>query len=191
MCSFDGLGAFSTRFDDPATASRPFDSSRDGLVPSGGASALVLERYDLAKERKASILGEILAYSFSSDGAHISVPLPGGLIRSMKKGLESAGLKPSDIDYICAHATSTPAGDLAEAESISEVFGPHGPLVSSLKSMTGHELWMSGSSQVVYSTIMARNGFIAPNINFETPDESSKNLTIAVEAVNKSPDHIL
>jgi len=191
MCSFDGLGAFSNRVDRPEAASRPFDADRDGLVPSGGAAAVVLERYDLAEKRGAKILGELLAYSFSSDGDNISVPSPDGLGRAMKKALVSAGLKPGDIDYVCAHATSTPAGDAAEALNISAVFGPGTPWVSSLKSMTGHELWMSGASQVVYSMIMAQKGFIAPNANFNRPDDASSKLRIATEAVNEPPKHIL
>lgn len=191
MCSFDALGAFSIRLDDPESASRPFDARRDGLVPSGGAAALVLERYDKARARGAAILGEIRGYSFSSDGNHISVPSEEGLQRAMRKAISLADLSPGDIDYICAHATSTPAGDAAEARNITAVFGPKTPWVSSLKSMTGHELWMSGASQVVYCTIMARQGFIAPNINFSEPDEDSARLNIVAEAVGSPPEHVL
>lgn len=191
MCSFDALGAFSTRLDAPTKASRPFDASRDGLVPSGGAAAMVLERYDLAQARGATILGEIRGYAFSSDGNHISVPSQDGLQRAMRKAINLAGIKECDISYICAHATSTPAGDAAEARNISAVFGPHTPPISSIKSMTGHELWMSGASQVVYSTIMARQGFIAPNINFTEPDELSAALNITAERIDKTPEHVL
>ena len=108
-----------------------------------------------------------------------------------KKRISLAGIKECDIDYICAHATSTPAGDGAEARNISAVFGPRTPPVSSLKSMTGHELWMSGASQVVYSTIMAQQGFIAPNVNFTQPDEFSAALNIATERIDRSPEHVL
>lgn len=191
MCSFDGLGAFSTRVDDPFSSSRPFDADRDGLVPSGGAAALVLERYDLAQARGAEILGEVLCYAFSSDGNHISVPSQDGLQRAMRKAIAGAGLEPADVDYVCAHATSTPAGDSAEAANISAVFGPRTPPVSSTKSMTGHELWMSGASQVVYSTIMARKGFIAPNANFKNPDEHSARLNIVTESIGRSAEHVL
>ena len=191
MCSFDALGAFSLRLDDPPAACRPFDAGRDGLVPSGGAAAVVLERFDLARARGARILGEIGGYAFSSDGQHISVPSQGGLQRAMARAIAQAGLKPADIDYICAHATSTPAGDAAEAENILAVFGADGPWVSSTKSMTGHELWMSGASQVVYSTLMAEGGFIAPNLNFHTPDASSRHLRIAVETVDQAPEIVL
>lgn len=191
MCSFDGLGAFSVRTDEPSAACRPFDAGRDGLVPSGGAAALVLERYDLARARGATILGEVISYAFSSDGDHISVPSRDGLQRAMRKALERARLHPADIDYLCAHATSTPAGDAAEAENIRAVFGAKTPPVSSLKSMTGHELWMSGASQVVYTTIMARRQFIAPNINFREPDAATAGLNIITEAIPRAPENVL
>jgi len=191
MCSFDALGAFSMRLDAPQAASRPFDAARDGLVPSGGAAAMVLERYDLALARGAVILGEIGGYAFSSDGSHISVPSQEGLQRAMRKAITLAGIETCDIDYICAHATSTPAGDAAEARNISAVFGAKTPPVSSLKSMTGHELWMSGASQVVYSTIMAQNGFIAANANFTEPDEFSAALNIAAHRIDRAPEHVL
>lgn len=191
MCSFDALGAFSIRVDEPEAACRPFDADRDGLVPSGGAAAVVLERYDLARERGAAILGEVCSYAFSSDGQNLSVPSRDGLQRAMGKALAGADLKPADIDYLCAHATSTPAGDAAEAENILAVFGARTPWVSSLKSMTGHELWMSGASQVVYATLMAQQGFIAPNANFRTPDAVTGRLRIATETINHAPEHVM
>ncbi|WP_462323809.1 beta-ketoacyl-[acyl-carrier-protein] synthase family protein [Desulfoplanes sp.] len=191
MCSFDGLNAFSTRTENPATASRPFDADRDGLIPSGGAAIAMLENYDMAVRRGAKILGTVAGYGFSSDGANLSVPSRGGLARSMRAALDTADLPPSDIDYICAHATSTPAGDDVEAHNILDVFGNDGPLVSSTKSMTGHELWMSGASEVVYTTIMARDGFVAPNINFKTPDTASVHLNILTETVHRSPRNVL
>jgi 3-oxoacyl-[acyl-carrier-protein] synthase-1 len=191
MCGFDALGAFSIRLRDPKGASRPFDAHRDGLVPGGGAAVLVLERLDKAKERGARVLGEIRGYAFSSDGSHISIPSENGLQRAMRKAIALAGLQPGDIDYLCAHATSTPAGDSAEARNIRAVFGAGTPWVSSLKSMTGHELWMSGASQVVYSTIMAMEGFIAPNINFSEPDEDSAKLKIVVNTIPHPPEHVL
>ncbi len=191
MCSFDAIAAFSTRIDEPEAACRPFDADRDGLVPSGGAAALVLEHYDMAKERGAKILGEIAAYGFSSDGANISAPSQDGLKSAMQKTLENAKFKPADIDYISAHATSTPVGDSIEAQSIYGVFGPNTPWVSSFKSMTGHELWMAGASSVVYSVVMAQEGFIAKNLNFETPDAESEKLNIVTETINKSPETVL
>lgn len=191
MCSFDALGAFSTRFNDPAAASRPFDKERDGLVPSGGAAVVVLERYDLAEKRDARILGELKGYAFSSDGGSLSVPDQNGLRSAMMGALKASEMRPENIDYICAHATSTPIGDAVEAESISAVFGQKTPFVSSTKSMTGHELWMSGASQVVYSVIMAQEGFIAPNVNFVAPDESSAKLNIISQAVERGPRNVL
>ncbi len=191
VCSFDGLGAFSTRTQEPEAASRPFDKDRDGLIPSGGAAALVLERMDLAKARNAPVLGEILAYAFSSDGAFLSMPSLDGLQRAMQQALKRAEMTPSDIDYICAHATSTQEGDAAEAENIFSVFGDRCPPVSSTKSMTGHELWMSGASQVVYSVLMARGGFIAPNINFSGPDEHTKKLNIVTGTLDKGPGTVM
>jgi 3-oxoacyl-[acyl-carrier-protein] synthase-1 len=191
MCSFDGLGAFSLRTDRPESASRPFDRNRDGLVPSGGAAAIVLESFEAAKKRGARILGEVLTYAFSSDGNHISIPSPDGLTTCMAQALRQAGLKAQDIDYICAHATSTPVGDAVEAGAIKKIFDGAHPWISSLKSMTGHELWMSGAAQVVYSVIMAEEGFIAPNINFERPDPGFEDLKIPSEAVNRPPRTVL
>lgn len=181
MCSFDGLGAFSTRLDQPQGASRPFAKGRDGLVPSGGAAAVMLERYDLAVQRGATIWGELLGYGFSSDGENIIVPSRTGLGRAMAMALSSADVNSKDISYICAHATSTPIGDAMEAGNIIDVFGEHNVPVSSTKSMTGHELWMSGAAQVVYTCLMAKNGFLAPNINFDGPDEASEKLDIITE----------
>jgi 3-oxoacyl-[acyl-carrier-protein] synthase-1 len=187
MCSFDAIGAFSIRLEEPHKASRPFDKNRDGLVPGGGAAAVVLENIESAQKRGAPILGEIAAYAFSSDGQNISVPSDNGLQRAMKGALELAGMAPGEIDYVCAHATSTPLGDAAEARGIGRVFGAKTPYVSSLKSMTGHELWMSGASQIVYTAIMAQQGFIAPNINFDEPDEDSARLNIVKETINRPP----
>jgi 3-oxoacyl-[acyl-carrier-protein] synthase-1 len=191
MCSFDGLGAFSMRLDDPTAACRPFDAERDGLVPSGGAATLILERYDLAEQRGATILGELLGYGFSSDGAQLSVPSEDGLSRAMRSALDQGGLAAEEIDYLCAHATSTPAGDAAEAANIKKVFGAKTPPVSSLKSMTGHELWMSGASQVVYSTIMAQHKFIAANINYREPSEATSGLNIIRETIPQAPKKVL
>lgn len=181
MCSFDGLGAFSTRIATPHAASRPFAKGRDGLVPSGGAAAIVLERYDLAVKRGAKILGEVLSYGFSSDGENIIVPSRTGLGRAMRMALQESGCASQDIDYICAHATSTPKGDAMEAANITDVFGPCKVPVSSTKSMTGHELWMSGASQVVYTCLMAQHAFMAPNINFDGPDETTAQLDIVTQ----------
>ncbi len=179
MGSFDGLSAFSVREEDPTKASRPFDKDRDGLVPSGGAATVIIESYESAVRRGATILGEIRGYGFSSNGDHISVPNVEGPTRSLERCLKDANMAAREIDYINAHATSTPVGDLNEAKALHNIFGEHKPWISSTKSMTGHEMWMGGASEVIYSTLMMHNDFIAPNINFDNPDEDSAKLRIA------------
>lgn len=191
MSSFDGLGVFSPREEDPSKASRPFDASRDGLVPSGGGATLILESYESAVKRGAPIIAEVMGYGFSSNGGHISTPNMEGPATAMKRALEQANLQPSDIDYINAHATSTPVGDANEAKAIFEIFGECNTPVSSTKSMTGHECWMAGASELIYSTIMMENSFVAPNINFETPDEDSKKINIISSTLNKKIDIFL
>lgn len=187
ICSFDGLGAFSQRLETPEQASLPFDARRDGLVPGGGAAAVLLERLDLALERGAPILGEVLAYAFSSDGRHISVPSGEGLQRAMTEALERCGLTPEDVDCVSAHATATPAGDAAEAQALRGVFGALSPHVLCLKALTGHELWMSGASQVVYGALMARGGFLAPYPAFESADEACAGLSIVTRRLDQPP----
>lgn len=187
MCSFDGLGAFSVRVSDPESASRPFDAARDGLVPGGGAAAVILERYGLAQKRGARILGEVLGYGFSSDGENISIPSATGLGRAMRMAMREAGCAAADISYVCAHATSTPAGDGREAENLLDVFGGRRVPVSSIKSMTGHELWMSGASQAVYACIMAERGFTAMNRNFEQGDEITSRLNVITRTLEEPP----
>jgi 3-oxoacyl-[acyl-carrier-protein] synthase-1 len=185
MGTFDALSAFSIRESDPLKASRPFDRDRDGLIPSGGAATVILESLESAQKRGAKILGEVIGYGFSSNGAHISNPTVDGPVRSLHMAMKDAGIMAADVDYINAHATSTPAGDASEAKAIDEVFGGRKPLVSSTKSMTGHECWMAGASEIVYSVLMMQNSFVAPNINFENPDEDSAKLNIAKMAVEK------
>lgn len=185
MGSFDALSAFSILESDPTKASRPFDRDRDGLIPSGGAATVILESLESALKRGAPILGEIVGYGFSSNGGHISNPTVEGPVRSLVMALKDAGMTASEIDYINAHATSTPAGDASEAKAIDEVFGSYRPPVSSTKSMTGHECWMAGASEIVYSTIMMENSFVAPNINFENPDENSAKLNIVKSTLEK------
>jgi 3-oxoacyl-[acyl-carrier-protein] synthase-1 len=184
--SFDGLSAFSVRESEPAKASRPFDRDRDGLIPSGGAATVILESYESAIQRGAPIIAEIVGYGFSSNGQHISNSSVEGQIRSLQMALEDAHMSPAQIDYINAHATSTPGGDFAEAQAIDAVFGQSKPLVSSTKSMTGHECWMAGASEIVYSTLMMQHDFIAPNINFENPDQASAKLNIVTQTKEQS-----
>ena len=180
MASFDAIGAFSKRMDEPTKASRPFDRDRDGLVPSGGAAALVLEDYEHALARGANILAEVKGYGFSSNGtAIISQPSDEGCFIAMMRAMKDAGVEVSDIDYINAHATSTRQGDIYEAIALDRLFHGQHALISSTKGMTGHECWMAGASEVVYSLIMMQNNFVAPNLNFENPDEHSEKLNIA------------
>jgi 3-oxoacyl-[acyl-carrier-protein] synthase I len=179
MGTFDALGAFSIRENEPTKASRPFDRDRDGLIPSGGAATVIIESLESAQKRRAKILGEIIGYGFSSNGSHISNPTVEGPLRSLNMSLKDANIQASEIDYINAHATSTPQGDMSEAQAIDAAFGISKPPVSSTKSMTGHECWMAGASEIVYSMLMMQNSFIAPNINFENPDEFSAKLNIA------------
>lgn len=189
--SFDALSAFSVREEAPQAASRPFDSARDGLVPSGGAATVILEDYDTAIARGATILGEVVGYGFSSNGDHISQPNVDGPVRSLKMAMDAANMKPEQVDYINAHATSTPIGDMNEAKAIYEVFGETGVPVTSTKSMTGHECWMAGASEIVYSLLMMHNNFVAPNINLENPDEASAKLNIPTVAIDKKIDVFL
>ena len=192
MASFDAIGAFSKNMNEPAKASRPFDRNRDGLVPSGGAAALVLEDYDHAVARGADIIAEVVGYGFSSNGTSvISQPSDEGCIRAMQRAMDDAGLKPSDIDYINAHATSTRQGDMFEAMAIDKLFAGEHALISSTKSMTGHECWMAGASEIVYSIIMMQNGFVAPNINLEECDEYSEHLNIARETIDTEINTVL
>jgi 3-oxoacyl-[acyl-carrier-protein] synthase-1 len=191
MGSFDALSAFSARNDDPTKASRPFDRDRDGLIPSGGGATVILESYESAKRRGAPIIAEVLGYGFSSNGEHISVPNVDGPVRSLEMSLKQAGLKASDIDYLNAHATSTPVGDANEAQAIYHLFNQGRVPISSTKSMTGHEMWMGGTSEVIYSMLMAQNSFIAPNINFENPDEHSAKLNIISKTTEAKIDTFL
>ena len=191
MASFDALGAFSVRMDEPTKASRPFDRDRDGLVPSGGAASLVLEDYEHAKARGANILAEVIGYGFSSNGGGISQPSDEGSVVAMTRALDMSGVKAEDIDYINAHATSTHQGDMYEAMALNRMFGGKHALISSTKSMTGHECWMAGASEAVYSILMMQNDFVAPNINFEHPDEYSEKMNLATTTVETELNTVL
>jgi len=190
MPNFDALATFSTREDEPARASRPFDKDRDGLVPGGGAATIVLESLESARARGATILAEVMGYGFSSNGEHISNPSVEGQVRSIQRTLKDAGMDASAVEYVNAHATSTPAGDGSEAEAIYEVFGGKVP-VSSTKSMTGHECWMAGASEIVYSLLMMQHDFMAPNINFRHPDEHSAKINVLPETLQRPFDVFL
>ena len=191
MASFDALRASSPRMDEPTKASRPFDRDRDGLVPSGGAAALVLEDYEHAVERGAKILAEVCGYGFSSNGGGISTPSDEGCRIAMQRAMDDANVQADEIDYVNAHATSTPQGDMYEAKAMRSLFLGKHALISSTKSMTGHECWMAGASEAVYCTIMMQNNFVAPNINFENPDEYSEGLNITPETVDTELNVVL
>ncbi len=191
MASFDALRAFSIRMDEPAKASRPFDRDRDGLIPSGGAAALVLEDYDHAVARGANILAEVAGYGFSSNGGGISEPSDNGSVIAMSRAIKDAGIALDDIDYINAHATSTLQGDMYEAIALDRLFRGQRALISSTKSMTGHECWMAGASEIVYSIIMMQNNFVAPNINFENPDEYSEKINLTAKTVETEVNTVL
>ena len=191
MASFDALSAFSIRMDEPTKASRPFDRDRDGLIPSGGAAALVLEDYDHAIARGANILCELTGYGFSSNGGGISQPSDDGSVIAMSRAMKDAGLELDDIDYINAHATSTHQGDMFEAIALDRMFHGQRALISSTKSMTGHECWMAGASEIVYSILMMQHNFVAPNINLENPDEYSEKINLTAKTVDMELNTIL
>ncbi len=171
---FSAARALSTRNDEPEKASRPWDSGRDGFVMGEGAGVLVLESLDSAKRRGAEILAEVVGYGMSGDAYHMTSPAPegegGG--RCMKAALDSAGLNPEDVDYINAHGTSTPAGDVCETQGIKGVFGDHAKklMVSSSKSMTGHLLGAAGGIEAAFSVLAVHHGVVPPTINLDDPD---------------------
>ncbi len=182
VASFDGIQSFAFRADnDPSKASRPFDSQRNGLVPGGGAATLVVESYESAVRRGAPILAEIVSWGFSGNGDHISTPNVAGPARSLELCLEQSGVQLQDIGYVNAHATSTRIGDSREAQAIASIFGDYRVPVTSTKSQTGHEMWMAGASEIIYSMLMMKNGFIAGNVNFEQPDEETACINVLPE----------
>lgn len=189
--SFDGISAFSIREDAPQKASRPFDRDRDGLVPGGGAATVIIEEYEHAVKRGAPIIAEILGYGFSANGDHISSPNVEGPSKSLRMAIDRAGVKLDEIGYINAHATSTHVGDTNEAKAIYNVFGDRRIEVTSTKSQTGHEMWMAGASEIIYSMLMMKNNFIAANLNFENPDEDSAKLLIPAQRIEKHFDTFL
>lgn len=165
----------------PPRASRPFDRDRDGLVPGGGAATVIIESYEHAVKRGAPILAEIVSWGFSGNGDHISTPNVAGPARSLELCLNNGGISPQQIGYINAHATSTRIGDSREASAIAQIFGDCRVPVTSTKSQTGHEMWMAGASELIYSMLMMKNDFIAGNINFENPDEETARIHILPE----------
>jgi 3-oxoacyl-[acyl-carrier-protein] synthase-1 len=181
FCHFDALQAFSMREEEPTKASRPFDRSRDGLVPSAGAGIVILEDLEQAQRRGAKIYGEIIGYAFTSDGHDMTIPSGEGSARCMREALRDAGIAASQVSYINAHATSTPVGDAVEAQAIATVFGRR-PFVSSTKSMTGHEQGAAGSNEIIYTLLMMQHRFIAPNINIEDLDPQCEGLNLVANS---------
>ena len=181
VASFDGIQSFALRDDDATRASRPFDRDRNGLVPGGGAATLVLESYESAVRRGAPILAEVVSWGFSGNGDHISTPNVAGPARSLELCLEHCDVQLKDIGYVNAHATSTRIGDAREAQAIAQVFGDYRVPVTSTKGQTGHERWMAGASQIIYSVLMMKNDFIAGSLNFENPDEETACVNVVPE----------
>jgi 3-oxoacyl-[acyl-carrier-protein] synthase II len=171
---FAAMRALSTRNENPQAASRPFDLNRDGFVIAEGAAVLILEERENAIARGAKILAEIVGYATNSDAFHITSPSPEGqgAAKCMRRCLEDGDLNPAEVDYINAHGTSTPPGDLAETQAIKRVFGEHAAriAVSSTKSMTGHTLGAAGAIESVYTVLAIKRGLIPPTINYETAD---------------------
>lgn len=176
MAGFEAMRAMTTRNDDPMTASRPFDKDRDGFLMGEGCGCLVLEDLDHALARGAKIYGEIVGCGLSSDAYHITAPHPEGrgAMLCMERALKSAGLKPTDIDHINTHGTSTPAGDTSEAMAISRLFGEHvaNMPINSIKSMTGHLLGGSSAIEAIATVLSLRDGIIPPTINHFNDDPS-------------------
>lgn len=180
---FDAMGALSTKYNDtPEKASRTYDSSRDGFVPSGGGGMLVIEELETALARGATIYGEIVGYGATSDGYDMVAPSGEGAVRCMKMAMQ--GLD-APIDYLNTHGTSTPVGDVKELEAIREVFADNTPLISATKAMTGHSLGAAGVHEAIYSLLMMKESFVAPSINIETLDEKAVGMNIVREPVAK------
>lgn len=188
---FDAMKALSTKYNDtPAKASRPFDKNRDGFVISGGAGMLVLEEYEHAIQRGAKIYAELVGYAATSNGANLTAPGGDGEERCMQQALEQAGNP--DLDYINAHATSTPVGDSCELKAIKNVFKKQQiPIISSTKSLTGHSLAASGAHEAIYSLLMMNNNFITANGNIEEPDSEAIGLPIITENMDARINYLM
>ncbi|MGH1440918.1 MAG: beta-ketoacyl-ACP synthase I [Cellvibrionaceae bacterium] len=188
-CLFDAMGALSTGYNDkPTQASRAYDAQRDGFVIGGGGGCLVLEEYEHAKARGAKIYAEVVGYGATSDGYDMVAPSGEGAARCMRQAM--SGLN-GPIDYINAHGTSTPVGDIAELKAIKEVFGDNIPAISSTKSLTGHSLGATGVQEAVYSLLMMENDFICASANIETLDDAAEGVPIALEKQDATLNRVL
>jgi 3-oxoacyl-[acyl-carrier-protein] synthase II len=180
--AFDSMKALSRRNADPAGASRPFDTGRDGFVIGEGAGVVVLESLEHAERRGAAILAELVGYGATADASHITLPAPGGIgaVRAARRALEKAGLAPGEVDHVNAHATSTPEGDKAELQAIRTIFGDHAEQipVTANKSMLGHTLGAAGAIEAIATILTIREGCIPPTINLTDPDPESAGLDL-------------
>ena len=189
-CLFDAMGALSSRYNDrPEAASRPYDADRDGFVISGGGGMVVLEPLARARARGAHVHAEIVGFGATSDGADMVAPSGEGGERAMRIAL--AGIGDRRVDYVNAHGTATPVGDVTEVEAIRRVLGEDHPPVSSTKSMTGHSQGATGVHEVIYSLLMMQGGFIAPSINVEVLDPALRPEEIVTEAREVELDTVL
>lgn len=190
MAAFAAMKALSTRNDDPARASRPFDAGRDGFVMGEAAATLILEERDAALARGATILAEVTGYGATADAYHITAPHPqgDGAVRAMQAALADAGLRPDQVGYVNAHGTSTPPNDRVESLALGRVFGAQGPPVSSTKSMTGHTLGAAGALEAMICVLALRTGVLPPTINYDEPDPECALNLVAGEALHRSID---
>jgi 3-oxoacyl-[acyl-carrier-protein] synthase II len=186
LAGFASMRALSTRNDEPERASRPWDRDRDGFVIGEGAGIVVLEELEHARRRGATVMAEVLGFGMSSDAFHISAPSEDGdgAIRCMRAALDDAGMNPEDVDYINAHGTSTPAGDIVETIAIKGVFGDHARklMVSSTKSMSGHLLGAAGGFEFGVSVLAINRGIVPPTVNLDNPDPENDLDYVAHEA---------
>jgi 3-oxoacyl-[acyl-carrier-protein] synthase II len=193
---FAAMRALSTRNDDPAGSSRPFDEGRDGFVIGEGAGVLVLEALEHAEARGVPILAEVTGYGATADASHITLPAPGGIgaVRAARRALEKAGLAPADIQHVNAHATSTPEGDKAELQAMRTVFGDHvaNVAITANKSMLGHTLGAAGAIEAIFSILAIREGCVPPTVNLERPDPAGEGLDLTPNrASQRRIDHAL
>ena len=186
---FDAMGALSSQYNNsPEKASRPFDVDRDGFVIAGGAGMLILEEEEHANKRNAPIIARLKGYCANSDGYDMVSPSGEGAIRCISEAIEAYG---SEVDYINAHGTSTPVGDLAELSAIKTVFGKNAPVIGSTKSMTGHSLGATGAQEAIYSILMMQHDFIAPSINIDTLVEEAEGLNICQSTMEQKLNAVM